>query len=655
VPKQNSNDTGRFRPEIAGLRAVAVLSVVLCHLKIGLFEGGFVGVDIFFVISGYLISRNIMLDLQHKRFSFLNFYMRRARRILPALIFTVVLTYICGALWLPPDFFRGLAKESTHALLSIANIQYWRESKEYFSATADQLPLLHCWSLSLEEQFYIFWPAFLFCAFKTGRLASAIMPAAIASFISSLIALRSDAQAAFFLMPFRIFEFSIGAMVVFAQARVRLSDTAAEGLTLGGLLAIGASILSFDATTPFPGLASLLPSVGTGAAIWGGSRTWTSRLLVNPLARAIGAISYSFYLCHWPMIFFARYIFGPEAMTGMMDAILLALMVVVATGMYRFVERPFRQARTISDPHAQRNGALRYAGTVLLLVAITHTTFLQDGWAWRLSEEQAQLTSLQVFGMKPCEEVARRHCAFGKLNGPLGVELVGDSYIHQYVAALDPLLKELGTRGETSTLGGCPILIGMLFKGSRLEECRSTREAVFARLKSTTVSVILGQAWEVYTDSATISEFELADRPSGVERSLAQLEASLKKTIEFLATGGRRILIVGAQVKTNCQIDRARLLPGPLWHAPQKPCQTISREWIVKSGADINAMLARVQAKWPNQVSLMLPADYFCDEQCPIIRNGLWLYEEGGGHFTVAGAQYMGERAQTVFRTFLSE
>src|SRR5206468_3689222 len=148
-------------------------------------------------------------------------------------------------------------------------------------------------------------------------------------------------QAAFFLMPFRVFEFSIGAMIVFAEAGVRLSDGAAEALTLIGLSAVGTSILSFDATTPFPGLASLLPCVGTGAAIWAGSITWTSRVLVNPLAQAIGAISYSFYLCHWPIIFFARYIFGPEAMTGMMDTILLVIMIVVATGMYWLVEQPF--------------------------------------------------------------------------------------------------------------------------------------------------------------------------------------------------------------------------------------------------------------------------------------------------------------------------
>jgi peptidoglycan/LPS O-acetylase OafA/YrhL len=131
--------------------------------------------------------------------------MRRARRILPALIFTVVATFICGVLWLPLELLRGLAKESTHALLSISNIQYWRESKEYFAATANQLPLLHCWSLSLEEQFYLFWPAFLFFVIKTGRLAAALVMTAAVSFVLSIIELRLDPQAAFFLMPFRIF------------------------------------------------------------------------------------------------------------------------------------------------------------------------------------------------------------------------------------------------------------------------------------------------------------------------------------------------------------------------------------------------------------------------------------------------------------------
>ena len=142
-----------FRTEIVQLRALAVLSVLLFHLKVPGFQGGFVGVDVFFVISGYLITRNILREAAAGRFSFGAFYLRRTRRIYPALIFTVLVTYLAGALWAAPLLFLDIAKECTHALLSIANIQYWREASHYFAAKSDELALLHCWSLSLVEQF----------------------------------------------------------------------------------------------------------------------------------------------------------------------------------------------------------------------------------------------------------------------------------------------------------------------------------------------------------------------------------------------------------------------------------------------------------------------------------------------------------------------
>jgi peptidoglycan/LPS O-acetylase OafA/YrhL len=172
-----------FRAEIGGLRAVAVISVVLFHLKVAGFQGGFVGVDIFFVISGYLITRNILADLRAGRFSFGRFYVRRTRRIYPALIFTVAATYLVAALFCSPQMFLDLAKECTHALLSISNIQYWRESHQYFAPNSDELALLHCWSLSLEEQFYLFWPVFIVLARKLGRTFLVIAIAAGASFV----------------------------------------------------------------------------------------------------------------------------------------------------------------------------------------------------------------------------------------------------------------------------------------------------------------------------------------------------------------------------------------------------------------------------------------------------------------------------------------
>src|SRR6202048_726453 len=242
--------THRFRAEIAGLRAIAVISVVLFHLKVGGFDGGFVGVDIFFVISGYLITGNILRDLHAGRFSFGQFYIRRTRRIYPALIFTVVATYVAGALWCSPEMFLDLAKESTHALLSIANIQYWRESHRYFAPNSEALALLHCWSLSAEEQFYLFWPVFIVLARKAGRTFEIIAIAALTSFVLSIVATRVDPLAAFFLTPFRIFEFAIGALVLLFEARFRHDKSIAEGLSAAGLLLIVASVFLIKSDMP---------------------------------------------------------------------------------------------------------------------------------------------------------------------------------------------------------------------------------------------------------------------------------------------------------------------------------------------------------------------------------------------------------------------
>ncbi|MGM4885320.1 acyltransferase family protein [Tardiphaga sp. 604_B6_N1_1] len=636
---------GGFRPEIAGLRAIAVVAVVLCHLKVAPLAGGFVGVDIFFVISGYLISKHILDEVQRSSFSFLEFYLRRARRILPALIATVVATYLIGFVWLPSDLLRGLGKEATHALLSIANIQYWREAKEYFAATSEQLPLLHTWSLSLEEQFYFVWPAAVVLAARFKVVGLTILASVIASLIAAMLVVQTDPQAAFFLMPFRIFEFCIGAAVIYAE-RAKIPRWASEALAAAGLSAILIS-LHVAQEGAWPSLMTLLPCIGTAAVIAAGSRAYASRAISSAPFLWIGAISYSLYLVHWPVIFFVRFILGPGGLTPAVSVALFGLMLAFAWASYRWVEAPFRQSRTA--PKAQ---IWRYAGLVAGLVVITHLTFANNGFRWRLSPGQTEIATLQGFGLHPCLEVSYRHCAFGNVSSPTAMEIVGDSFSHQYVAAFDPLLKRLNLRGESSNLGGCPILVGTLLKGARLEECRKNRDEILTRIKSNNVDIVLGHAWDIYLDTNTISDFSRTDIPAGEQRSIAQLEGALDATIASVAKPGRRILLIGAQVRIPCYVDRTRLQPAPLWYAPNPRCPDVNAAEAREAGRKINEMLQRVTEKRPEMVTLLQPVDYLCDQSCPSMKEGIWLYEDSG-HFTVAGAQYIGQRAEKKLLDFL--
>jgi peptidoglycan/LPS O-acetylase OafA/YrhL len=629
-----------FRSEIAGLRAVAVISVVLFHLKVDGFQGGFVGVDIFFVISGYLITRNILLDLNADRFSIGRFYVRRTRRIYPALIFTVAATYLCGALWCSPEMFLDLAKECTHALLSISNIQYWRESHQYFAPNSDELALLHCWSLSLEEQFYLFWPIFIVLAWKLGRTFEVITVAAVFSFLLSIVVAKTDPLAVFFLMPFRIFEFAIGALVLRFETRFRPSAAVAEGLSAAGIVCTIASALLFRSDMPHLDAAILLPCLGAAATIFAGDKTRTSEFITNRAMVAVGAISYSLYLCHWPIIFFARFIFGDEANSVGGVLMMAVLMVAVAAAMYWLIERRFVQPSEFRSAGFLKNAA-GFLSVVLPLAAITHITFLSKGFVWRLPKAQLELAHLQ--GLSSGQDVKQS-------GGPAGFELVGDSHAIQYIAGLS---STMNTGFEILTSPGCPMLADVTLKGREREQCISWRDRTMKHLEQTDLPIVYAQRWEIYTDATTEFASSSAEGPPPSQEPFAKLQSAIESTIEKIGQHGRRILIIGDQVKASCSINRARLLQGPLPHTPEPPCPSTKRESAEQSTAPINRMLARIQAKWPDQVKLLRPVDYFCDSECPVVSDGIWLYFDRT-HFSVAGSRYMVTRAAELFRRLLA-
>jgi peptidoglycan/LPS O-acetylase OafA/YrhL len=630
-----------FRPEIAGLRAIAVVGVILFHLKIVGFDGGFIGVDVFFVISGYLISRNILSDLDGERFSFGQFYIRRMRRIFPALIFTVILTYVAGALWCSALMFLDLAKEGTHALLWISNIQYWRESHQYFAPNSDELTLLHCWSLSLEEQFYLVWPLFIVAAHRFGRTFEAVSLAAVVSLLSSIVVARTDPSAAFFLTPFRIYEFGCGALVLFLEERLSLGPTAAGYLSAAGVIAIVASAMTFNADMAHMDVAALLPCLGAAAVIWAGGGTRTVKLITQPIMLGTGAISYSLYLCHWPIIFFARFIFGEVADTAAGTLGQVVAMVALATGMYFFIEQRFIQAHEFRSASFLKNAAGFWSVT-LALAAITHATFISKGFAWRLPKAQSERAYVQDY---PASQ------DLAALTGPVGVVFVGDSITAEYLYGLTPLMQQLNISYEARGGAGCPILYGVtLSKPLRRDECLQRRDETLTWLEAKSQPIIYTQNWRQYDNSAI--ELGTAADTSTERGSFTKLQAALELTIGKIVARGNRVLLVGAQVDPGCPINLPRIQPGPLPRA-MLSCPAMPRPIVEQTLAPIDTMLARVQGQWPDKVTLIRVVDYFCDGDCPIVKDDLWLYSNRD-HLNKAGSQYMLSRSEGVFRQFLT-
>jgi hypothetical protein len=273
----------------------------------------------------------------------------------------------------------------------------------------------------------------------------------------------------------------------------------------------------------------------------------------------------------------------------------------------------------------------------LTIVAVTHATFVTRGFAWRLPNDQAELVTLY----SPSPDIPEN-------TGAIAFALAGDSYAGQYVAGLSPLMSELNMGADVRVFPGCPLLYTTI-QGAGNAECRKWHDQTLAELQNSDLPVILAQRWDNYTGGKAY----LFETPESGSSPLESLQTALELTLERLNVRGRRILIIGDQVRANCPVNPSRVLSGPLPHAPVKPCPPGSREAMERASASVNRMLEHVQAKWPQQISLLRPVDYFCDVECPVVKDGIWLYYDNN-HFNIAGSHYIAERAKIVFRDFLA-
>lgn len=619
----------QYRQEIDGLRTVAVLPVILFHAGVSLFSGGFVGVDVFFVISGYLITGLIIAELSEGRFSIARFYERRARRILPALAVVMACCVPFAWLWMLPDQFADFSKSLIAVPLFVSNILFWRESG-YFEAASEDKPLLHTWSLAVEEQYYVVFPILMILLWRFGRnrVFYILLGMAALSLLLGEWGWRHRPSANFFLAPTRAWELLAGALCAFLQfGRPQKSG---EGLSALGLALIVAAVFYYDEATPFPSLYALAPVAGTVLIIlFAGRATMVARVLSLWPVVAVGQISYSAYLWHQPVFAFAR-LSSPTAPSPLVLSALTLPVLALAWLSWRFVENPFR--RRPNPVLATQSAVFWVSGLVgvgFVAIGLLGASFVAPNVVRQHPELLAQYPLEKQF-FTPCDgfksQQGQATCRRYGQGGNVAV-LWGDS--HAIV-----LQKAIQVPQDTSLYVishyGCPPVIGVRRQDrvGNFENCSAigTLQAYAAFIAALEpAQVILMARWSLYTRGwwrrgvLQASTHFITDDIGGVasaqtsQRALAQ---GLERTVQSLAAEGRDIFVVAQPPDLNAYSARQRVV------LPDVPRKGITEWHSIET-----EMLSTLSGKYG--VTLADSKALFCDaEVCRTAQDGWLLYSD---------------------------
>lgn len=453
-----SSSQQKYVPEIDGLRAIAVLAVILFHLQVNGLTGGFVGVDVFFVISGYLITTGLQRELSSRGTIDLKaFYLRRARRLLPALYAVLLMTALAAVAFLSHQRLIQHGASQVAAALSLSNVHFFLGSG-YFDTASDYKPLLHTWSLGVEEQFYLLWPVLMYAAWRQAwSLLTLCCLSFAASFLAAEWCVARHPSAAFFLVPFRMHEFVVGAVLASPMLRSRNASWLVDVCLLSGLICILGPVMAYGPRTPFPGWWALLPCAGAAMVLWAAPVSRLKPLLNNAVMRYLGRTSYSTYLIHWPLIVIYRIAKGREHLRPREQVVLFLVTIALGHVVHRYVENRFRGAPRETDRRfliglAAATGLLVSGGVAMQFEPLVQ----QRSWA------ASHLSPKEVLGRRNdrfklrqqvCEVKGWEHCddlVMGKRNALV----VGDSHA---VDAFNAFVTRFPDDNFTlSELGGCP-------------------------------------------------------------------------------------------------------------------------------------------------------------------------------------------------------
>ena len=639
-----------YRADIDGLRAIAVLLVVFNHLGWSWFSGGYIGVDIFFVISGYLITSILSQQMHEQRFSVAEFYKKRVVRLAPAFFTVLIAVSVIAWQVMLPDELIKYAQSAIYGTFLMGNVYMRDEVGDYFSQSVDSIPLLHLWSLGVEEQFYIFWPLILLVMFKVKRrqwLVVVVVAGIIASLYYAKQQLGINSQKAYYSMLVRAFELLLGALIVFLPKMVIPRIWVYLGVTLA-LAVLAATTFYFDQHTPFPGTMALIPCLATVAIIYLGRTGVYHPLLSHGLSVWIGKISYPLYLWHWPIIVFAGFYLLPETLAVQLG--LLVFVFILAWLTYRYIEQPCKR---FSKSANWRVIGLGFMLPAFSLAAAAKIVEQQSGFPERFSNTvHTQLQALNSFahqirgkciGYPNAENFSSAEiCRLGVAKESVDFILIGDSHANSATGMLDVWAKDAGLRGydvaQSSTLYLPEVerlaRHGTIWKANTAFKTRN--DAITQHLKQKHYPmVILTGYYHAYLGDT----LELED---GVHQKREEiLYHGLKRALTAAQNASEQVIVLldipELQTKrADCQM-RVEILQR------QEDC-TFSRANEAAVAAQFNQIVQHLRKDFP-KVQWIDPKDVLCDQNlCQSSVNGIPIYRNhDDDHLSFYGSVALGK------------
>lgn len=621
----------KYRADIDGLRAIAVLLVVLFHAKFTAISGGFIGVDVFFVISGFLISVIISKEVRENRFSFKSFYLRRIKRLAPALIALLVLTTIPAYLFLFSDDFEIFGRNLIHAYLTTSNFFLWQNAGGYFAPNTDLFPLLHTWSLAVEEQFYFVWPVLFIIINKLtgGKYLTRLMFFFVISLIALSVYLANfKPGSAYFLLPARAFELMMGAMLAVSYDKIPKSNKIINHiLSICGLVLIVIPAFVLDKQSVFPGFNAFWPCLGTVLLIASG-RNKDQQGIINKLIShksfvAIGLISYSLYLWHWPIFSFIQYL-GLE-LSGLLRVSALILSFVLAYLSWRFIEQPVRHWNLPTFGSAMKKIMLP---SFILFTVMYGVIDGMNGFPNRFNklEEFNKTLNFPSTARKKCHDADLLgnidQCWLGVQKEKIDGMLIGDSFANHSASLINVFAKDAGLLIHDSSSGGHPILTRLRSEGvyDYPPEYANKRMEMALQYEH----IIIGAHWGLYSETGSLNYNRLLD------------------TIAEISSHDKKITIMFALPPTTTEnLHRLKLVKASPYVFFEDDFETLAKTQYWESKLAIE-----IKRRFP-KVNIIDMKDVMCkNDICDLSLNGVILYRSFD-HFNTIGGKLMGEKYLT--------